>query len=272
MDGNEKVQPTRWLFPHGAGAVASFKGAAYLAAGFAVLKAMQGETTRDVNNRPSRQSDTGWRKVNTTHRIKDERTDLCITGRKNPVCWKRIQISNFNFIVTYWCIWLSLRAAPWQVSVAVLSSLNLRNRKWKDFLDGDHMNNWLIINRIKSNVLLLFCQYQWNFHSWQQRQTPKKSDFEHPIRICSKTASCRGFFRKSYNWDPSRARKSSWGDYMSHLARGRLGDPQEDSILFLGRFSCVSQINDHEKSQFWRKLMSAGLISRSQLLCCSACW
>ena len=72
----------------------------------------------------------GGGNVNTTHRIKDERTDLWITVRKNPVCWKRIWISNSSFVATYRCIWLSLRAAPWQASVAVLSSLNLRNGEW----------------------------------------------------------------------------------------------------------------------------------------------
>lgn len=40
-------------------AAEGFSEAPYLAAEFAVLQAMQGETTRDVNNRQSHQSDRG---------------------------------------------------------------------------------------------------------------------------------------------------------------------------------------------------------------------
>lgn len=72
MEGRRKgttVQPSRskwkemrfpslvWLFPNGMTAAEGFRRAPYLAAEFAVLQAMQGETTRDVNNRQSHQSD-----------------------------------------------------------------------------------------------------------------------------------------------------------------------------------------------------------------------
>lgn len=59
MEGNEIPVTSLLLFPNGMTAAEGFRGAPYLAAEFAVLQAMQGETTRDVNNRQSHRSDRG---------------------------------------------------------------------------------------------------------------------------------------------------------------------------------------------------------------------